>query len=259
MELLVPKWRPCSFKLNCTLYSPRARILLTDTRKYLCSCWKSSGKNRRIWKWLWKRIFLQVIFLPLTKLGAQVELQLLSDSCAALDESLGIVEVKAILSHFSDNIPEIDRSVLKYVCSYALGRIQSRIVSFEEQVCRRLETYAQSKMTHNRSDLTGDDYQDSSGKDSGRRAPMASQCGSAVRYSAGERAQVSDSIHLVSLSEPFSANVSGTSCCLFPFRFLSQSLASFFILSLSLLVFFFSALPQTGTTVLSSRCRSIYR
>ena len=56
------------------------------------------------------------------------------NSRLALDESLGIVEVKSILSHFAEKIPEIDRSVLKYVCSYALGRIQSRIVSFEEQV-----------------------------------------------------------------------------------------------------------------------------
>lgn len=53
---------------------------------------------------------------------------------AALDEGLGIVDAKAILSVFAEKIPTFDRSVAKDVAKIALTRMQTRIVSFEEQV-----------------------------------------------------------------------------------------------------------------------------
>ena len=52
----------------------------------------------------------------------------------ALDEGLGIVDAKAILSVFAEKIPTFDRSVAKDVAKVALTRMQTRIVSFEEQV-----------------------------------------------------------------------------------------------------------------------------
>ena len=53
---------------------------------------------------------------------------------AVLDESLGIVSAKALLSSFAERISEIrDEDVAKAVCQFALAKIQGRIVSFEEQ------------------------------------------------------------------------------------------------------------------------------
>ena len=52
----------------------------------------------------------------------------------ALDEGLGIVDAKAILSVFAEKIPTFDRNVAKDVAKIALTRMQTRIVSFEEQV-----------------------------------------------------------------------------------------------------------------------------
>ena len=53
---------------------------------------------------------------------------------SAVDESLGIVDSKAVLNYFAEQIPKLDRAVVKEICSIALSRIQNRIVSFEEQV-----------------------------------------------------------------------------------------------------------------------------
>ncbi len=52
----------------------------------------------------------------------------------ALDESLGIVDAKAILSHFAEKVPRLERGVAKDVASFALSKMQTRVVSFEEQV-----------------------------------------------------------------------------------------------------------------------------
>lgn len=45
-----------------------------------------------------------------------------------------MVEAKSVLSYFAEKIPAINRQVVKDICSFALSRMQSRIVSFEEQV-----------------------------------------------------------------------------------------------------------------------------
>ena len=53
---------------------------------------------------------------------------------AATEEVLGIVISKSLLSVFAERIPEIgDDEVARSVSQFALGRIQGRIVSFEEQ------------------------------------------------------------------------------------------------------------------------------
>jgi COP9 signalosome complex subunit 4 len=53
---------------------------------------------------------------------------------AISDESLGIVNAKALLGSFAERIGEIrEEEVARAVCEFALGRIQGRIVSFEEQ------------------------------------------------------------------------------------------------------------------------------
>ena len=52
---------------------------------------------------------------------------------ALLDENLGIVSAKSLLSSFAERITEIRESVAKTVCQFALAKIQGRIVSFEEQ------------------------------------------------------------------------------------------------------------------------------
>lgn len=51
-----------------------------------------------------------------------------------VDEGLGVVVAKSLLSHFADRICTLDKSVTKNVCEFALGRLLSRTVSFEEQV-----------------------------------------------------------------------------------------------------------------------------
>lgn len=53
---------------------------------------------------------------------------------AVLDDSLGIVSAKTLLTSFAERISEIeDQSTAKAVCQYALEKLQGRIVSFEEQ------------------------------------------------------------------------------------------------------------------------------
>ena len=53
---------------------------------------------------------------------------------AALDETLGIVDAKMIMSNFAEKIPSLERGVAKVVSIFTLDRMQSRVVSFEEQV-----------------------------------------------------------------------------------------------------------------------------
>lgn len=53
---------------------------------------------------------------------------------AISDEALGIVNSKSLLSVFAEKIPEIgDDGVARAVSEFSLGKIQGRIVSFEEQ------------------------------------------------------------------------------------------------------------------------------
>ena len=53
---------------------------------------------------------------------------------AVTDEALSIVSSKALLSAFAERLTEIaDEAVARAACQFALTRIQSRIVSFEEQ------------------------------------------------------------------------------------------------------------------------------
>jgi COP9 signalosome complex subunit 4 len=53
---------------------------------------------------------------------------------AVLDENLGIVTAKTLLSSFAERISEItEEGVAKTVSQFALAKIQGRIVSFEEQ------------------------------------------------------------------------------------------------------------------------------
>ncbi len=52
----------------------------------------------------------------------------------ALDESLGIVSSKAVMTFFCEKIPELEKSVAKPMCLFTLSKMQSRSVSFEEQV-----------------------------------------------------------------------------------------------------------------------------
>ena len=51
-----------------------------------------------------------------------------------MDETLGIVAAKSVMTYFADKIPAMEKTVAREVCNFALGRIQGRIVSFEEQV-----------------------------------------------------------------------------------------------------------------------------
>ena len=53
---------------------------------------------------------------------------------AISEEALGIVNAKTLLSAFAERIPDIGNdAVARAVSEFALGRIQGRIVSFEEQ------------------------------------------------------------------------------------------------------------------------------
>lgn len=51
-----------------------------------------------------------------------------------MDEGLGVVVAKGLLSHFAEKVSTLDKSVTKNVCEFALSRLLSRTVSFEEQV-----------------------------------------------------------------------------------------------------------------------------
>ena len=51
-----------------------------------------------------------------------------------VDEGLGVVVAKALLGHFAEKVALLDKSVIKNVCEFALSRLLSRTVSFEEQV-----------------------------------------------------------------------------------------------------------------------------
>ena len=53
----------------------------------------------------------------------------------ALDEALGIVDAKAILSRFAEKIPHLKpTAVAKELAIFTLTKMQPRLVSFEEQV-----------------------------------------------------------------------------------------------------------------------------
>ena len=54
--------------------------------------------------------------------------------CPVVDEGLGVVVAKGLLSNFAEKVSALDRSVTKNVCEFALSRLLSRTVSFEEQV-----------------------------------------------------------------------------------------------------------------------------
>ena len=51
-----------------------------------------------------------------------------------VDERLGVVAAKALLSNFAEKVATLDKSVMKGVCDFALSRLLNRTVSFEEQV-----------------------------------------------------------------------------------------------------------------------------
>ena len=51
-----------------------------------------------------------------------------------MDENLGIVAAKAVLTCFTEALASVEAGVAKHMCEFALAKIQTRIVSFEEQV-----------------------------------------------------------------------------------------------------------------------------
>ena len=53
---------------------------------------------------------------------------------AVLDEHLGIVPAKSLMTFYAEKVSTLEKGVAKIVCEHALSRLQSRIVSFEEQV-----------------------------------------------------------------------------------------------------------------------------
>ena len=55
-------------------------------------------------------------------------------SALVVDEGLGVVVAKALLSHFAEKVSQLDKAITKGVCEFALCRLLSRTVSFEEQV-----------------------------------------------------------------------------------------------------------------------------
>ena len=51
-----------------------------------------------------------------------------------VDEGLGVVAAKSLLSNFAEKVSLLDKTVAKNVCEFALSRLLNRTVSFEEQV-----------------------------------------------------------------------------------------------------------------------------
>lgn len=45
-----------------------------------------------------------------------------------------MVVAKALLNSFAEKVSQLDKAVTKNVCEFALSRLLSRTVSFEEQV-----------------------------------------------------------------------------------------------------------------------------
>ncbi len=52
-----------------------------------------------------------------------------------VDEGLGVVAAKSLLSSFAEKVSLLDKSVTKNVCEFALLHLLNRTVSFEDQVC----------------------------------------------------------------------------------------------------------------------------
>ena len=53
---------------------------------------------------------------------------------SVLDEHLGIVPAKSLMTFYAEKMSSFEKGVAKAVCEHTLSRLQSRIVSFEEQV-----------------------------------------------------------------------------------------------------------------------------
>ena len=53
---------------------------------------------------------------------------------SVLDEKLGIVPAKSLMTFYAEKMSTLEKGVAKAVCEHTLSRLQSRIVSFEEQV-----------------------------------------------------------------------------------------------------------------------------
>ena len=53
---------------------------------------------------------------------------------SVLDEKLGIVPAKSLMTFYAEKMSSLKKGVAKAVCEHTLSRLQSRIVSFEEQV-----------------------------------------------------------------------------------------------------------------------------
>ena len=53
---------------------------------------------------------------------------------SVLDEKIGIVPAKSLMTFYAEKISTLEKGVAKAVCEHTLSRLQSRIVSFEEQV-----------------------------------------------------------------------------------------------------------------------------
>ena len=53
---------------------------------------------------------------------------------SVLNEQLGIVPAKSLMTFYAEKISGLEKDVAKVVCEHTLSRLQSRIVSFEEQV-----------------------------------------------------------------------------------------------------------------------------
>ena len=59
---------------------------------------------------------------------------ILSLQLSVLDEHLGIVPAKSLMTFYAEKVSSLEKGVAKVVCEHTLTRLQSRIVSFEEQV-----------------------------------------------------------------------------------------------------------------------------
>ena len=59
---------------------------------------------------------------------------------SVLDEKLGIVPAKSLMTFYAEKMSSLEKGVAKAVCEHTLSRLQSRIVSFEEQVSLALYT-----------------------------------------------------------------------------------------------------------------------
>lgn len=68
-------------------------------------------------------------------------------SPSVLDEKLGIVPAKSLMTFYADKMSGLEKGVAKIVCEHTLSRLQSRIVSFEEQVHYILMTRACTPIT----------------------------------------------------------------------------------------------------------------